>query len=276
MKIFQLLEIKFYDWMIKGQILNKLSLKLKTIQLIQSMNSWSWRQLCGWRGLSRLRVGSRALAGFCRQSWWDWIFMKWSLFENKPAIACPQKQIQEAKGHRSIESTHKWPVTGLAKWTCLDQVLRASGLFNISQTFTPSWGWHQPQEGKACSHKQVYDRSTARLPVYILEAQVQDKCRSGVQKCKHTDTDKELCRGGEVSLQVQLRWCRLVTWWDGVWISRQPEGVTKNCSYILGHRLCTLNCEAGCPSVASSSSKGKDGKDPFYNTNESNGFLQWF
>lgn len=52
---------------------------------------------------------------------------------------------------------------------------------------------------RMCTH---YDRTAACLAVDGLVAQVEDQCGGAIQEPKHTNTHEELCRGGEVALQV--------------------------------------------------------------------------
>lgn len=46
------------------------------------------------------------------------------------------------------------------------------------------------------------DGTTICLAVDTLVAQVEDQSSGAVQEAKHTDTDKELSRGGVVTLEV--------------------------------------------------------------------------
>lgn len=50
-----------------------------------------------------------------------------------------------------------------------------------------------------CTH---YDGAASGLAVDALVAQVEDQCGGAVKEPKHTDAHKELCRRGEVTLQV--------------------------------------------------------------------------
>lgn len=52
-----------------------------------------------------------------------------------------------------------------------------------------------------CTH---YDGTTAGLAVDSLVAQVEDQCGSAIKESKHTNTHKELSRGGEVTLKEDL------------------------------------------------------------------------
>lgn len=72
------------------------------------------------------------------------------------------------------------------------------------------------------------DRATVRLPVNLLVAQVQDDGESTVQEAKDAHTDKELSRGGEISLQVShvlavIAVCNLIR------LTRKPN---KQKSYV--------------------------------------------
>ncbi len=49
-----------------------------------------------------------------------------------------------------------------------------------------------------------YDGTAGALAVDTLVAEVEDQCGSAIKEPKHTDTHKELCRGGEVALKVGL------------------------------------------------------------------------
>lgn len=65
------------------------------------------------------------------------------------------------------------------------------------------------QKERMCTH---YNGAAACLAVDGLVAQVEDQCGGAVKEAKHTDTHKELCRGGEVALQVGCIACTAATW----------------------------------------------------------------
>lgn len=78
------------------------------------------------------------------------IVMSWSL---KP-VRC-----SDVTHHGGVEAAHGWKIswlTDVLAW--LHQVRGVCGPFDISQAFAPSWGGHEPQEGKDTGHHEVLVR----------------------------------------------------------------------------------------------------------------------
>lgn len=72
-----------------------------------------------------------------------------------------------------------------------------------------------------CTH---YDGPAGGLAVHVLVAQVEDQCGSAIKESKHPNTHKELCRGGEVALQVGVIGRAAIAKRYLVRVIRQPEG----------------------------------------------------
>ena len=72
-----------------------------------------------------------------------------------------------------------------------------------------------------CTH---YDGASGGLTVDVLVSQVEDQCGGAIKEPEHTDTHKELCRGGEVALQEGLVGCTAATCRYVIRVLRQPAG----------------------------------------------------
>lgn len=157
-----------------------------------------------------------------------------SLLEHEPQVAYPQDHVDEAEGHRRVESGDLGLVALTAAVLLLvtrrdegDDPLWIGGCFHVRQAFRPSARRDEPHEGKHRRHHKVDLGALAVFTVLLQNEAVDGEGCHGVEEGKDGDGDEELGRGGIVPHQEQTLGVSSLAGGSVKVNLMEPEGILK-------------------------------------------------